>query len=481
MPPFRPLRSARRLLAPSRASRASMPLPALLLAVAGGCSSLDTTNDRAETARAVETRIGVLPGWQADPLAAPLWQGEGPLGAALAIEIALHHEPEVLAALPRLQQARAALAEAQTPPNPTLRWAAGIPLGMGESVPLAFELMQHLGWLLQREALVEIADRRLQAEILAVADRVVRRTQRVAAAHAATHHAERRADLARDAAALATVRFELEQSRLAAGEGSPLDLALAIAAVARSDQQTLAFDRAARLARIDLLRAIGLPLHSLDWRTEHAEVAGSGDPYEPLREAADATLVAIALRERLDLLAAEQRLHAAAAEIGLANRLPWSDLSLGVGFEQDMEGERSVMFGGSIPLPIFDDGSIGRTAATARAQSAWLDLIALRQDAAAETRAALESLRSGAAAAQLQREQVVPAARRSAGAALARYEEGLGEAVAWLDAALLQVEAEDRLAELEGEEAAAAIALQRAIGGGLHRPAPIALRDGGFR
>lgn len=458
-----------------------------LLAFAAGCASpsLDPREDLARARDASVERTGFAPaGWSdattsstasvVAPRESSLWNGDGngdrPLTPELAIDIALRGTPEIADAKPRLAAARARFAKAATPPNPVLRWMAGVPLDPVEAVPFLVAISTDLAALLERDVMEEIARHRLDAEILSVAELVVAKVFEVRLAHA---HA---VALAERAAAWAAMR-DLEIERLAelddqieVGEASPADRDAATARLERTAADLEAAEGAARTARLRLLHAIGRPGATLRFELADPispEKLGRLDELvhpEPSSIPLDRRLAEIALRRRLDLLASDLEARARLAEIGLAERSVWRGLSIGVGVDRDMEGMRGVPFTGAVPLPIFDDGRIDRAAATAAWRRALLERLRLVQRIEFEVRDAVGDLEARRAV--LAR---TTARRADLDALRAAARDGYDSGFASLDsvraAERLGLEAELDLIDARFETVAAAIELHRAVGG----------------
>lgn len=377
------------------ARRRGWPIVAAILVIGSppSCRSLDPEPDLDRAGSLAKSRIGEAPFEATDR---EPWVGDRPLSAAEAIEIALRQAPEIAAARPTLAIARSSLAEAAQPPNPVFRWMVGVPIDSVDAVPFFLGVAQDLGYLLQRDTLIAVAELELDAEVLAIANRFVERALEVEALHRKVVAAQAHRSLAADRVRLAEAVRVLAEHREAVGEGTPGETSLGVAELQNARANEAESERRLRQSKLDLLLAIGRPGVSLDWAAasnpadaEHGPLPFQHAVVDELESRSiEVELVRAALASRLDLLASDLATCARFESIELAARSIWTSLSLGVGVDRDMEGLRGVPFSGAIPIPLFDDGSVPR----ARAEAAWelavLDRLRLAQSIEAEVRAA---------------------------------------------------------------------------------------------
>ena len=461
------VRSARR--------RGSFIVPTILvIGSLASCRSLDPNPDLDRIAAVAKSRIGEAP---FDVTATESWAGDRPLSVSEAIEIALRHSPEIAAARPTIAMARASLAEAAQPPNPVFRWLVGVPIDSVEAVPFFLGMAQDLGYLLQRDALIAVAELELDAEVLATANRFVEKALAVEALHRKVVAAQAHRSLAADRVRLAQSVLELANHREAVGEGTPSETALGMAELQHARANEAESERRLHQAKLDLLLAIGHPGLRLDWVAASGAADTADDPLPFVHDAIDeqqdrsteAALVRAALSRRLDLLASDLATCARFESIEIAARSIWNSLSFGVGFDRDMEGLRGVPFSGAIPIPIFDDGSVPRARATAIWELAMVERLALAQSIEAEVRRAWLD-RSAAIKALEARRAEHDGIDRAAAAIRAAYEGGFEplEAVFDLEARRLDVLADSIDAETALD--LSVIDLRRSIGGRLEVP-----------
>ncbi|HWJ21226.1 MAG TPA: TolC family protein [Gemmatimonadaceae bacterium] len=195
---------------------------------------------------------------------------------------------------------------------------------------------------------------------------------------------------------LAADLLGIAQDQLKAGVGVGLDVTRAEAQVAATHAQLIAARNDRDRARLDLQRAVGLPLESPVVLTDSLGGLAFAAPQLPDEAAA----IAKALRTRPDLRAAEEQLQAARQQVSAtrAERLP----SVGVFADDGLTGASynhllgTYTYGLQVSLPVFEgfrrEGRIEEQSAVVRE----LDVRSrdLRQQAAIEVRGALLDLAS---------------------------------------------------------------------------------------
>jgi cobalt-zinc-cadmium efflux system outer membrane protein len=123
----------------------------------------------------------------------------------------------------------------------------------------------------------------------------------------------------------------------------------------------------------------------------------------------------------MDLQIARSELIAAAGEAGVARSAFLDELSLGVHYEREPEGKRTVGPELELPIPVFDRGSPARQRARARLRQAQQRFAALNVNARSLAREALERLQEARARTTYLREVVVPRRKRILQLTLTRY------------------------------------------------------------
>lgn len=186
------------------------------------------------------------------------------------------------------------------------------------------------------------------------------------------------------------------------------------------------------------------------------------------------------LAQRPDVYQAELEVAAASADVGAARAERFPKLSLSgaiaagaVRLGGQTEQARTWSIGPlAMTLPVFDAGrrAANEDAAVARYEEAASLYAARVRQAVSEVEQALVNLDSARSRAD-DAKAAVEGYRASFTATEARWRSGLASLVELEDARRTLLAAETALAGLDGERAAAAVALYRALGGGWTRPA----------
>jgi outer membrane protein len=152
---------------------------------------------------------------------------------------------------------------------------------------------------------------------------------------------------------LATELLNIAQSQLQAGTGVGLDVTRARSQLANTRAALIASRNTREHAHLDLLRSLALPVGTEIVLTDSLSPAAGSEPLPD-----EASLVAMAIRNRPDILAEEQRVRAARQGLSAikAERLP----SLGLVADDGIIGKNGAKllntytWGLQVSLPIFD-------------------------------------------------------------------------------------------------------------------------------
>ena len=281
--------------------------------------------------------------------------------------------------------------------------------------------------------------------------------------------AQRRLEVARANVANQQESLELVQALLDAGRGTELDLSQATAQMETTLSTLPDFERQASQAIHRLAVLVGEPPAALQ------ELLGPSVGLPPVPDRIAVGDPAGLLRRRPDIAAAERRLAAATARIGVATADLFPRLSLSASFgylgtsldDLGSERARTTSFGPFLSWAAFD---LGRVRQRIRANEAGADanlamyektvLIALE-----ETENALVRLQRGRQT-QAHLERAEASASEAAELARVRYEHGLDSFLTVLDAEARRLSSQDALAISVTETASAFVALYEALGGG---------------
>ncbi|MEZ5364277.1 MAG: TolC family protein [Bryobacterales bacterium] len=360
-----------------------------------------------------------------------------------AVALALWNNAALRATLSDLGLAQADLRQAGLFVNPSYQTLIGV-----GSKPFEFLLTAPIEALWQRPKRVAAAKLTLEG----VASRLVqngldlvRDTRLAYADYRGFSDQERRAS---EVADLAGEIADLDAKRLKAGDIGELDLQLSRldaltagdAARQAAEEQRVAWARLAFLA--------GLP-------ADHTPVEAMDDGETPPTKPGTEELLEIASQSRPDLRAAELEVEAAGQRLGWQRTTTFTRIApmlstKGIGTTGIKTGP-----GLTGDIPLFDRGQGRISRAEAELEQAVLRLAALREQAAAETAAAVARLAQAEAALERLRAQLIPAAEGAIALSERAYEAG--------DIAYLDVQRARRpLLDLQLREAAASAAVQRA-------------------
>lgn len=289
----------------------------------------------------------------------------------------------------------------------------------------------------------------------------------VVAAYADLVGSKARRSVAATSVAAAEELVQLTRARASGGVGNDLDTARAERLLAAARSRLPAQDRAWHDASNRLAVLLGRTPDDLP-------VDLTGDP--PLGVVPDVVAIGLPaqlVEQRPDVVAAEQRLHAATARLGaaLADRFPRLSISGFFGLEADRasslleNGSRAMRAGPAVRVPLFTGGGVGAQIA---AQEAEVDAVAaeLRQTvlrAFAEVETATSSLQSERRrTAELA--TAVAAAERSRTFAQQRFDAGLDDFLAVLEAEQSRLDLSDQLATATTEVVRQFATLHKALG-----------------
>lgn len=260
--------------------------------------------------------------------------------------------------------------------------------------------------------------------------------------------------------------LEITQNRLAQGIGTKADLSAASAQLKTAQAQAVDLSLQRRQLEHALAVLLGQPPASFSLPPEELRLQPPEIP---------ALLPSQLLERRPDIAAAERRLAAASAQVGVAKGgyFPVFSLSAAGGFQGS---QTSHLFsapnevwslGAAAVLPLFNAGRTGAQVAQARAvfeagtasyrQAVLVALQEVEDQLAANQLLAIEAKVQG---------EAVAAARQSATIALNQYKAGTVSYLNVVTAMSTQLNAERAAVDLLGRRLNASVALLRALGGG---------------
>ncbi|MET0544198.1 MAG: TolC family protein [Variovorax sp.] len=392
---------------------------AVLLSLLAGCASLSPDGGSADVqalvgsnALAGTARVQAAPTEGSTQAVAELLAR--PLDAEAAVRIALVNSPRMQEAFATLQLSDAERVQASSLPNPVFAFSRlvernGVEFdrALSFSVLGLFTLPWQARWAGQRH---EVAKLEAAQGVLALAADTRRAWVRAVAAQQSVVYLRDARDAAEAGAELAHRMAQVGNWNALQRTREQLLLADAQAQLARAEQQATA-------CREQLTRLLGL---TGDAATTYA--LPDRLPALPARPLADDDVQARALRERLDVRAAEAQRAATADSLGLtrATRVV-SALEIGGVRNTMADGSTERGFAIALPIPLFDWGQ----ARSAQAEARYLRSAAHVRDtgvrAASEARESLLRWRSAYAVARRYQDEVLPLRRQVNDEMVLRY------------------------------------------------------------
>jgi len=234
------------------------------------------------------------------------------------------------------------------------------------------------------------------AESTASIDEITRAVLRQAAAsYYRVLHADQRIKLLNAAHELASGVFSAADRRYRAGDIAVLDVNIARASLARVRAEREGAEAAKALALGDLRQLLRLQ--------DDVTIEGSLGPSAP----ADLNAALQAASQRSDLRALEAGIQEAEAQLRLGTSFSKPELGVGVRYSHE-EGDRIVLGGITVTLPMFSKGQEQRALGSARAARLRAELDAARSRVQIEVRAAFEAYNRRLAAIRALETEAIP-------------------------------------------------------------------------
>lgn len=380
-------------------ARFLLPVAATLLLSA--CAGVPADRGMGDVRTMLDGRGAPLPDGAAHADIATL--PAGPLTPDRAVAIALTRNPELRAEYARLGLAQADVLEAGRLGNPELSLSALDSNAAGESMQLGYALVQNFTDLLLLRARSDLAGSRLAQEKARVAERIRSLALAVKGAAIDAIGAQQVVKMRDLIAASARASAELAGRFLAAGNINELEYTREQAA---ATEAALAADAARarnESARWRLHRLMGLDAGEQQWQLHD----GLSQP--PAEEDPLAALQALALEQRLDLLARRGAAQESLAAADLVRRWRWLPF-LAVGVEGEREGDGTDLAGlaVSLQLPLFNQGQDRLLRAEAMAELAAAGVTQLELDIAMEVAVAHGRMAAARARALRHVQELIP-------------------------------------------------------------------------
>ncbi len=254
---------------------------------------------------------------------------------------------------------------------------------------------------------------------------------------------------------------EFNQVRLDEGDVAEAELIKARLERGKQDTALTQADLAVRQAGIKLLDLLGeSDFSSAGTVTGTLDVTAALPPLDELR--------ATALRERASLQAAQHAAALAARRVALERARATVDVSPFLGLRRVGENN-TVLFGISIPLPVYDRNQGGIARAVAEEKAADAELALERARVLAEIESSWHAWQTARAQAAVFERDLLPQAEESRAIALAAYREGAIGLVEYLEAQRTLAGLRQQYARSLFDAHAARLFLEQAVGRDLGR------------
>lgn len=322
-------------------------------------------------------------------------EGRAPLTLTQVLDSVSRNHPLIQAAGARLRAAQGARSTAGKLGNPMLGYQVeNVPLGTGSAVTMDREAMTMLSLplepLYQRGARVRRADAGVRA---ARADALTeRRRVTLDAAHAfyRVGLAEARWKAARDIAGWLDTVVAYNRSRVQEGVTAESDLIRSELERDRASVEAAMAEADLVQARAELSAFLGDPA-TLDARFR-VVIDSAPLAFPAPHQESDSTVMLRALSARSEVQSAHEHVAAASAGIGAERSMLVRQLGLALGIKRSA-GTTSLIVGGSLPFPLFDQNRGEITRAIAERDAAAFDLAAAQRSVRAEVTGLLASAR----------------------------------------------------------------------------------------
>jgi len=330
-----------------------------------------------------------------------------------ALERARQSSPAIVAARMRIEEARGRVVGASLPfsTNPTVEVEAGRRGGEVSTSDYGVEVAQDIELPQRRRARLDAAHAGVTQE-----EQRAREVERDVLREVATVffravESRERAGAAASSKRLAEEALRIAERRYAAGDVAQLDVNLAKTAVARADAES-------RMAAATL-RGYSMQLQVLLGFAEPVTAGGSlRDGWTPTT-----TELVASAADRPDVRVLDAEIAETEAEQRFARTLRWPDFGLRASYSKE-EGDRIVLGGIGLSLPVFNRGQEAAAIANARLARLRVERDALTRTIEAEVRGAIVSYDALRAAAAEYQRTVLPLIEENETLALESYDVG---------------------------------------------------------
>lgn len=484
--------------------RAGLRLAGILVVALCSCTAIEHNRELEQAREDLDEATGLRAEWQVDtPLRAFTLPPSGELTEEEALELALANNRALRASVEMIGQAKAELVQAGLLSNPMLSVMLRFPESGGRAA-IDFGLVKDFAdlWLIPSRR--RAARSMLRQRLLALTDAAVDLVREVRTTYARLRYYEAAVELQVENLEILGQAIDVAEARLRAGSATQLDVNLLDARRLQGELDLLETRNARRTAQLELLRLMGVPATSTDWRPTPLpeDVAAVELPEE--------TLVDWGLDRRLDIVAAGWEVDAALAEFEQETLRLFPSFSLGVSGERferraapgrniaadtarasiangrltapeieprsarraERRRELDFVLGPTLelPLPIFDQNQAQIAKAQYRVRELHERYCGLEQQVVENIRTALTTLQTARKRRQIFVGALLPLQQSNLQVAEAAYQSGQHSILAVLLAQQDLVQTRLGLAAALRDEIVGSAALARQVGGRLPRP-----------
>ncbi len=352
----------------------------VLLSLVPGCASMQKERGHDDVARIVLRRTGHHTGWErGTPEARQIAERvkkllTGGLTRETAVEIALVNNPKLQETYDELDVSQADLVQAGLLSNPTLGGSIGFRMNGSGRPEYEVSLVENFLDLFLLPLRKRVAEAEFQAETLRVAHAVLEVVAETSKEFAAVQAGEQTVVLMRGLSQGADAAATLANQQFEAGNITERVLVTQRAASVQADLDLARDELTLTEQREKLNRSLGL------WGPEMAWKLGQSLPAVPAGDAPLDHLEVTALKQRLDVGAAQKQLELMDTALSLAKTSRYTGvINVGAHMHQDVTGPRLIGPSLSLELPIFDQRQalIGRLEAQRRQAQRQLDALGL--------------------------------------------------------------------------------------------------------
>ena len=435
-------------------NRPALALLACLLVSLAGCQ-VTPPDVPAQIAQATGIENAIV--FRHDPQMLETAPPEGTLTPAQAIRLALGHDPRIQAGLARVRAAVAESNQARLLPNPIMNIDLRFPHAAGSNYAFEATLTGDLVSLLQKPAQIRAADQRLRASAQDALTTALDVMSEIQQAYVAVQAVDAEIDNAEQRGKILLQLRDLAKKRLAAGDGTRLDV-LTLDAEIMSADLDLSDLRLMRFEdRLNLAKLIGQIRSPADWPLL------PWDPPPAARPAPESAWIDVALQTRPEIHSKLYELKALGEDLKAAEFSPFVGGEVGPHLERDPEWRSGPTI--TVPLPIFDFGQAARAKLQADRLAVRHELAGLQADIIQEVRLAYATYLHSRQALVDARDKLLPLHQQQLDLARLSYQSGDSDL-----ATLLLAESDVQLTglkivELQEKVTVARVKLQRAAGG----------------